>query len=73
MQQAESFIRDEKEGLVLAMIQVRNPYRPSKRPSEVVLSERSNWNAQIIVEPIVGIEGIVPQIIESAAMPLIGP
>src|ERR1700679_676608 len=68
----QPLIRVEEERLVLPVVNFRHKQSPTERSAKVVLMHARTGHTVIIVEPVVRVHRTVAQIIERAAMPLVG-
>jgi hypothetical protein len=67
-----ALIANEKEEAVLSMEKVGNGDRSAKGAAKLVAFQHFPWNTRFIIKKRVGIERVISNEIESAAMPLIG-
>src|SRR5262249_33467782 len=70
--EAESLIGKEKECPVFAIVDLGDPNGGAKGRAKVVLRIHGPFIAPEIVEPVVGVKGLVPQIVIAGAVQLIG-
>src|SRR5438046_1116490 len=49
----------------------REHYRPTKCAAEIVLPNTRRFRTKVVVEPVRGVEGAVPEIVVGRAVPLI--
>lgn len=68
LNQAQAFIGDEEEGPVAAVVDFGQMQRTSGGESEIVLTQRGTLHTIQISEPTVGVEFVVSEIVEGAAM-----
>ena len=68
LSEPKPLIRDKEEGVGLAGPNSRNDDRTAQCSAEIVLPERGYSLSVVIVEPIIGIEEIIAQIIEDASV-----
>ncbi len=72
MAQLQFLIREEEKSSVAA-IEPRQDDRPPQNPTKIVLSKRGAPQVVAVAKPIIGIGGIVPEVVEQRAVELVGP
>src|SRR5262245_53527908 len=74
---AARFVIDHEKGLVVAVINLRDPKRPGQHSAEIVLSQavflrsRLTRRVEIVLEIIFGVEDVVAQEFERRAVPIV--
>ncbi len=69
----QALVGKEEECLALQADSTRNPERPSQRAAKIILPQGRLRLSEVVVEPVVGVECVIPQVVERRAVPFLGP